>query len=190
MIYGDMLIVVDAQNDFISGPLGSEYAREILPNVVNKIKEYMETDKCIIFTFDTHDRNYLDTQEGHNLPVEHCIIGTGGWKLAEEIEELVVSDKYGDYEQCGSIVKTSFGARWKDSPYYDKWFSNDDIHSIEFIGYDTDICVISNILGLKPYIKEGITLTCDASCCCGTSKENHDAALRIMRQNQIQIVND
>lgn len=165
-----LLIVIDMQDDFISGSLGTPEAVDILPNVKKKIQEYRENGDKIIFTRDTHFKNYPNTLEGKHLPVEHCIVGTPGWQIPSEL--FSYEDK--------RIDKYSFG--------YDKWHIYDfsDVSSIEIIGLCTDICVISNALILKAY-NPTIELFVDASCCAGTTPENHKAALRVMKMCQINV---
>ena len=168
-----ILIVVDMQNDFVGGCLGTEEARCILSNVKNKISEYQKNGDTIIFTRDTHDENYLQSQEGKYLPVPHCIEGTDGWNIVDGLET----------ENCQYIDKPNFG--W---PYWDNQkFSDKD--EIELIGVCTDICVVSNALILKAMYPE-TPITVDASCCAGVTPESHDAALITMKACQINIIND
>lgn len=164
------LIVVDMQNDFVTGSLGTKEAQAIIPNVKKKIQEYVDRGNQIIFTQDTHYHNYLDTQEGKMLPVEHCIYETEGWKIVDGLE----------VPNCIHINKTSFG--------WDGW---DDLNyeEIELIGVCTDICVISNALILKAQFPE-VKITVDASCCAGVTPEFHEAALKVMRSCQINVIGD
>ena len=167
-----VLVVVDMQNDFVNGCLGSEDARRILPNVRNKIMEYQKNGDAIIFTRDTHDENYLQSQEGKYLPVPHCIYGTDGWKIVDGLE----------VENCQYIDKPNFG--W---PHWDtKNF--DDKDEIELIGVCTDICVVSNALILKAMYPE-THITVDANCCAGVTPENHSAALLTMKSCQVDVIN-
>ena len=165
------LIVVDMQNDFIDGSLGTREAQSIVPNVANKIKEYQNRGDKIIFTRDTHETNYLSTPEGKKLPVEHCIYGTHGWKIADGLE----------VENCWYIDKPTFGwTHWTDLSLGDE---------IELIGLCTDICVVSNALILKatfPYAE----ITVDASCCAGVTPETHKAALETMKMCQINVIGE
>lgn len=168
-----VLIVVDMQNDFVHGCLGSEEARSILPNVKKKISEYQKNGDTIIFTRDTHDENYLQSQEGKNLPVPHCILGTDGWKIADGLE----------VENCQYIDKPNFGwIHWDNINF-------DDIDEIELIGVCTDICVVSNALILKAMFPE-IPITVDASCCAGVTPEKHYAALQTMESCQIHVIGE
>ena len=170
------LIVVDMQNEFITGPLGTPEAVAIVPKVKKKIEEYRERGDRIIFTRDTHFKNYLDTVEGKHLPVEHCIVGSDGWKI---VDGLV------SYEDT-RVDKHSFGyLGWG----YVAHHIIDMCDIIEIVGICSDICVISNALILKsdyPYIE----IYVDASCCAGTTPENHKAALQVMKCCQINVVGE
>ena len=150
------LIVVDVQNDFVTGSLGTPEAQAIIPNVRKKIAEYRERNDKIIFTQDTHDSNYLETNEGKHLPVPHCIAGTDGWKIVDELsndEDII-------------IYKSIFG-----NLYWSKLISQRD-DGIEIIGLCTDICVISNALILKAMFPN-IKITVYASCCSGVTPKTH-----------------
>lgn len=164
------LIVVDMQNDFVTGSLGTKEAQAIVPNVKRKIQEYSDRGDRIIFTQDTHCHNYLDTQEGKMIPVEHCIYETEGWKIVDGLE----------VPNCIHINKTSFGWDGWDELNYEE---------IELIGVCTDICVISNALILKAQFPE-VKITVDASCCAGVTLELHEAALKVMRSCQINVIGD
>ena len=164
------LIVIDMQNDFVTGPLGTKEAQAIVPNVKRKIQEYAKRGDKIIFTRDTHYSNYLETQEGKMLPVEHCMYTTKGWQI---VDGLTVPG-------CKYINKETFGRNnWNDYNY----------EEIEIIGVCTDICVISNALILKAQFPE-VKITVDASCCAGVTPELHDAALKVMRSCQINVIAD
>lgn len=166
------LVVVDMQKDFIDGALGTKEAVAIVPKVAEKIEEYRKAGDQIIFTRDTHQKDYLNTQEGRNLPVEHCIEGTAGWQISDKLEvkpEDMVIDK------------VTFGYVWpKDMIKGDE---------IELIGLCTDICVISNALGLKAVYPE-IPITVDESCCAGVTPESHKNALEAMKMCQIKVVGE
>jgi nicotinamidase-related amidase len=165
------LIVVDMQNDFISGSLGSKEAQAIVPNVKKKIEEYIERGDEIIFTRDTHSVDYLKTNEGTNLPVEHCINGTYGWLIADEV----------NHPECRHLNKKTFG--------YTLWDYEGDFEEIEIVGLCTDICVVSNALILKAQFPE-IKITVDASCCAGVTPESHQAALTTMKMCQINVIGE
>lgn len=168
------LVVVDMQKDFIDGVLGTHEAVAILPNVKKKIQEYRDAGDVVIFTRDTHDENYLQTQEGRKLPVAHCIKGTSGWEISGELEvgESLVIDKptFGSYELLNELVDID-----KETP----------LESIELVGVCTDICVISNAMLIKTKFPE-IPVKVDGSCCAGVMPETHDTALKAMDMCQIE----
>lgn len=172
-----ILVVVDMQNDFVTGSLGTKEAQAIAPAVVSKVKNF---DGEIIFTQDTHSENYLETQEGRMLPVKHCIKGTKGWELIGELEQLRQQHSYTVYE------KPAFGSTKlaKDLELKNR---EGQIESIEVIGLCTDICVISNALMLKAFMPELPILT-DAACCAGVTPDKHNAALETMRSCQITVI--
>ena len=165
------LIVVDMQVDFISGALGSDLAKAIVPNVVNKVKNF---DGKIIFTRDTHFSDYMSTQEGKNLPVLHCIKDSNGWELCEELKPYanIVVDKI----TFGSIELPKLLESY-----------NEPIEKIELCGLCTDICVISNAFLLKAAFPE-VPLTVDSACCAGVTVESHNNALNAMKAIQIEII--
>jgi nicotinamidase-related amidase len=165
------LIVIDMQNDFITGSLGTKEAQAILPNVKKKIEEYNARGDEIIFTRDTHQANYLSTNEGKHLPVKHCIVNTQGWQIADGLE---IND-------CQYINKSTFGwTNWRVYDYFEE---------IEIIGICSDICVISNALILKATFPEA-NITVDANCCAGTTPDNHKAALAVMKACQINVIGE
>lgn len=167
------LIVVDMQNDFITGSLANPYAQVIIPNVKKKIEECKARGDKIIFTTDTHFDNYLKTNEGKQLPVKHCIIGTHGWKICDELD-----DPTGWH-----VNKKSFGYI-----HWDEWI-DDDIESIEIVGTCTSICVVSNALILKATFRE-VEITVDASCCACVTPESHKHALEVMKMCQINVIGE
>ena len=169
-----ILVVVDMQNDFIDGALGTKEAVAIVPNVVEKIKSY--DGEKIIFTRDTHEENYMETQEGKNLPVPHCIRGTKGWELNPVIEALRKED---------AIDKPSFGSMELAS--YLK--SQENVESVEFVGLCTDICVISNVMITKAAMPE-VPVIVDVSCCAGVTPESHKNALEAMKICQVKIIGE
>ncbi|MBQ9990659.1 MAG: cysteine hydrolase [Lachnospiraceae bacterium] len=164
------LIVVDMQKDFIDGALGTKEAVAIVPRVKEKIKEYQETGGEIIFTRDTHHEDYLNSNEGKYLPVEHCVEGTAGWMVWEGLE--VPGAIYVD--------KPNFG--------YPDW-KNYDLEEVELIGLCTDICVVSNALIIKALYPE-IRVAVDAACCAGVTPESHRAALLTMKMCQVEILGE
>jgi len=172
-----VLIVVDMQNDFISGSLGTKEAERIVPNVVHKIRNF---DGRVICTRDTHQEEYLLSQEGTKLPVPHCVRGTRGWELQPEIAKLA-----GDY----IIDKPTFGSAKLGEILKEQHENKEPIESIELVGLCTDICVISNALLLKAFLPE-VPIFVDASCCAGVTPESHKQALEAMKMCQITIVNE
>lgn len=178
-----ILAVIDMQNDFIDGALGTEEAQAIVPGVVAKIKAF--TGERIIFTRDTHEENYMDTQEGKNLPVPHCIRGTKGWELNPQIEALCAEEPV-DKPTFGSPV---LGKILKAQDEDLKKAGKEGIESITFVGLCTDICVISNAMLVKAFLPE-VPVIVDASCCAGVTKESHKNALEAMKMCQIQVENE
>lgn len=162
-----VLVIIDMQNDFITGSLGTSEAEKIVPNVVEKIKSWKGE---MFLTQDTHKVNYLSTQEGAFLPVEHCIALTEGWRIHESLREI-----------CGPIptlVKSTFGCTSLIDIIRDLQEA-EEIEEIQLVGLCTDICVITNALLLKTYFPE-IPIVVDANCCAGTTREKHDIALEVM----------
>lgn len=171
-----ILIVVDMQKDFVDGALGSKEAVAIVDNVVKKIEKF---DGDIIVTYDTHPENYMETQEGKNLPVPHCIKGTDGWKLNEKVQAAV------DKKNAKAIEKPTFGST--ELPEYIKSNYNPDEIEIELIGLCTDICVVSNALLMKANFLE-TKVSVDASCCAGVTPDSHSAALTTMKMCQVNVI--
>lgn len=171
----DILVVVDMQNDFITGALGSEEALEILPAVIERIKSFRGR---VLFTRDTHTEDYPETQEGKKLPVRHCIRDTEGWRLHPEIEKLRVEVP---------IDKASFGsvALGELLKGYDS--CEERIESVTLIGLCTDICVISNAFILKAFLPEARIIV-DSSCCAGATHKGHLCALEAMRACQMEVI--
>lgn len=171
-----ILIVVDMQNDFIDCALGTKEAVAIVENVAKKIQDF---DGKVIYTKDTHRENYLETQEGKNLPVEHCIKGSDGWQLSSALP--VKADNM-------VIEKPTFGST-DLGDYLKKMAEDVDIEEIELVGLCTDICVISNALLIKAFLPE-VKISVDASCCAGVTPESHKNALEAMKMCQIAITNE
>lgn len=169
-----VLVVIDMQNDFIDGALGTPEACAIVPAVVDKIRNF---DGLILATRDTHGADYLNTQEGRNLPVEHCIKGTKGWELNPEISELIKETPI-DKPTFGSC---ELGMRLKELAQHE------NIENITLIGVCTDICVISNAMIIKAFLPE-VPVTVVKECCAGVTPESHLRALEAMRSCQIEIV--
>ena len=161
------LIVIDMQNDFIDGSLGTAEAVAIVDKVKAKIEEYRKNGDEVIFTRDTHYEGYLDTNEGKHLPVVHCIEETSGWEIREGLW----------FEGAEIINKPCFGyTGWGEYAFED----------VELVGLCTDICVVSNALILKALFPE-IRIAVDPSCCAGVTPESHEAALTTMRMCQVEI---
>lgn len=164
-----VLIVVDMQKDFIDGALGTPEAVAIVPNVIEKIKQYESEGGTVIYTKDTHFENYLETREGRHLPVEHCIKGTIGHDIPSEIlrgHELVFEKlTFGSVELADYLAKVDFD-------------------EIELVGLCTDICVVSNALMIKAHFPER-EVSVDSSCCAGVTPATHEAALTTMKMCQI-----
>ena len=173
-----LLVVVDIQNDFIAGSLGSEEARAILPNVVNKIRNW---DGDIICTQDTHGPDYLETREGRYLPIEHCIDGTEEHRLVDDVcVALFLRNKTGAPDRF--LKKNTFGS--VDLP---KIIKDDEYDYIELIGVCSDICVVSNAMLLKAHFPN-TDIAVDANCCAGVTPEKHNAALEVMKSCQINVI--
>lgn len=170
------LIVIDMQNDFIHGSLGTKEAGAIVSKVAAKIESFAGT---VIFTKDTHDKEYLTTQEGEKLPVKHCLTGTDGWELDEEIKRLQCQKNTRVFE------KNTFGSIAL-AEYLTAENEKEQIKEIELVGVCTDICVISNALILKAFLPETI-ISVDSSCCAGVTKESHEQALKAMEMCQVHI---
>lgn len=170
----NVLIVVDVQNDFVDGALGTKEAQAMLPQLLTKVRAF---DGEVIYTKDTHPENYLETQEGKNLPVPHCIKGTKGWELVPELRKLQA--------ERGSLVveKPTFGSAQLAHVLHDR-YEKGELASVELVGLCTDICVISNALVLKAAMPE-LPITVDPACCAGVTPEKHAAALAVMQSCQI-----
>lgn len=171
-----ILLVIDMQNDFVTGALGTAEAQAIVPAIKNKIAAANESGNTkIVFTRDTHTHNYLSTMEGQYLPVEHCIKGTPGWCIIEELYHT-------DYD---TIDKPTFGyaGDWSEA------FKYNQIDEIEIVGVCTDICVITNSLILKT-LYPNTHIVVDASCCAGVTPEKHVAALEVMKSCQIDVIGE
>ncbi|HYE81748.1 MAG TPA: isochorismatase family cysteine hydrolase [Clostridia bacterium] len=171
-----VLIVVDMQNDFIDGALGTKEAQAIVRRVIDKIRKH---NGIVVYTKDTHQENYLETQEGHNLPVAHCIEGTYGWELHKDIRQLAEDNHSSVY------TKNTFGSS-KLVEYLREVSMEEGIEEIELIGLCTDICVLSNALTIKTFLPE-VTIRVDASCCAGVTPESHENSLNAMKMCQIDV---
>lgn len=172
------LIVVDMQNDFIDGSLGTPEARAIVPAVVERVRQAREAGETVIATMDTHEENYLDTREGRYLPVRHCIRNTEGWRIRPEVAKLLGG--------CVSLEKPTFGSMNLFGLLYQLSGGEKEI-GIELIGLCTDICVVSNALLLKAAFPE-VDISVRRDCCAGVTPEKHEAALMTMASCQIDVI--
>lgn len=167
-----LLVVVDMQNDFIDGALGTAEAEAIVDKVAEKIRAARAAGTEVWFTRDTHEENYLETQEGRNLPVKHCIRGTAGWEISPRLDV------------SGSLVidKPTFGSM----ELAEKATTLEGLESVELIGLCTDICVISNAMLLKARLPE-LPVKVDPACCAGVTPASHENALSAMKMCQIAV---
>ncbi len=168
------LVVVDMQNDFINGALGTKEAEHIVPAVRSRIEKAQKNGDEIIFTRDTHAENYLSTQEGANLPVPHCISGSEGWMISDALPQ----------DNALVIDKPTFGSVELGRYLYDL-----KPEHITIVGLCTDICVISNALLIKAFLPE-TPITVDAACCAGVTPESHENALKAMKMCQIEVIGE
>jgi len=174
-----VLVVIDMQNDFITGALGSPQAQAIVSKVADKIRAHVRDGSEIIFTRDTHHRNYLETQEGRHLPVVHCIEGSEGWEVAAELKEAAgaVEPLVFDKGSFGSLALAGYLGRGK---VYDE---------IELVGLVSSICVISNALMIKAHLPETL-ITVDASCTAGVGEEDYRASLCVMKMCHVNVIHE
>lgn len=170
-----LLIVVDMQNDFIDGALGTAEAAAVVPRVAEKLRRYRKAGDTVIFTRDTHHAEYLRTQEGRELPVAHCVENTVGWEITSALDTLGAA--LFDKPSFGSIALAEYAAETVRPD------------EIELVGLCTDICVISNALILKARLPE-TKITVDAACCAGVTPESHLNALAAMKMCQVQVTNE
>ena len=171
-----ILVVVDIQNDFVDGALGTREAVAIIDNAAQKIKNF---DGDIFVTLDTHYENYMQTLEGQKLPVPHCIKNTNGWLLNPKIADALKNRNY------KTVEKLTFGST--ELPQLIKETIGDNQAEITLIGLCTDICVVSNALLLKADFTD-VEIYVDSSCCAGVTPETHNAALEVMKCCQINII--
>ena len=178
-----VLVVVDMQNDFITGALGSKEAQAIVDNVVQRILDF---EGLILYTLDTHTADYLKTKEGQKLPVEHCIAGTDGWAPNAAVWMALMHKNVADEPHM--IAKDTFGGVSLPMRIHEM-LEGSEPESIDLVGLCTDICVISNALLLKAFYPEA-KITVDAAACAGATPEGHTNALAAMKPCQIDIVNE
>lgn len=171
-----LLVVIDMQNDFVDGALGSKEARAIVSMVKEKVEAYRRCGERILFTRDTHKEDYLDTQEGRRLPIVHCVAGTKGHAIIEELNtqgyEIMDKPTFGSF-QLGERIEEFV----------------QEIDEIELCGLCSDICVVSNALILKTRFPE-MLITVSAKCCAGVTPQSHLAALTTMKMCQVNVTDD
>lgn len=170
-----ILVVVDMQKDFVDGALGTAEAVAIVPKVAEKIRQFEGT---VFVTYDTHDENYLMSNEGRKLPVAHCIKGTPGWELNADVAAALEGKRY------TAVEKPTFGS--VELPELVESAVGPGMFTVELVGLCTDICVVSNALLLKAYFPE-MQIFVDADCCAGVTPESHAAALTTMKMCQITV---
>ena len=170
------LVVIDVQNDFVSGSLGTPEAQAMLPRLEEKLRGF---EGCVWMTLDTHGADYMDTQEGKHLPVPHCDRETEGWQLAGELGKLAES------LGAGIVEKPTFGSEELVASLK-ALYEAGGLESIELVGLCTDICVVSNALMLKAAMPE-LPMSVDSACCAGVTPQKHEAALEVMRSCQIAV---
>lgn len=173
-----ILVVVDMQNDFIDGALGTKEAQSIVENVVKKIESY--AGEPVFATRDTHGENYMETSEGRHLPVPHCIKGSDGWEIRPEIAEAL------NKVQAEIIDKPTFGSEALAERLFALADGKEEELEIELVGLCTDICVVSNALLLKAKMPEAV-IKVDSACVAGVTPESHEAALVTMRMCQVEV---
>lgn len=177
------LFVIDMQNDFIDGVLGSPEAKAIVPKVIEKVKQ----NDTVVITYDTHEKNYLQTEEGRHLPIPHCIFGEWGWEINTTIFDTL------DIITKNIFMKTkqTFGYPWSSKDFNYKNFRNfnpKDITEIEIVGLDTDFCVLANAITLKTAFPN-VPITIDAACCAGSTPEWHEKALDMLEHCHFNVIN-
>lgn len=182
-----VLIVVDCQNDFVTGALGTPEAQNVIPIMEDRIKEYADGDTLVLFTKDTHDESYPETLEGQFLPISHCKVYTPGWSLVKSVSSIVDGYGYLTYSSedviRGRVLKGTFGS----VKLVELLKKNQELISeIIFMGFCTDICVISNVLMTKSFLPN-TPITVIASCCAGSTPDAHYAALKVMENCHISV---
>lgn len=204
-----VLVVVDAQNDFITGTLANKDAQKAVPNIVDKILSF--DGDAIYLTMDTHYFDYHKTREGNKLPVEHCLVNTIGWRIEDSIYQAVlekakqgceikyirkntfgsVDPVYGEDVESATTLKDAVLNLEKERTFQhikNNGYIDYIPMEIEMCGFCTDICVVSNALILKAYTYYFAEITVDSKCCAGVTPEKHEAALEVMKSCQINII--
>ena len=169
----ELLVVIDMQNDFVTGSLGTKEACAITEKVRQKIVSWTAEGGEVVFTRDTHGENYLETQEGRKLPITHCIRGSEGWEIIPQLQPFAGDSRIFDKPAFGSVELAEY-------------IRGGGYEAVEMIGACTDICVVPNALLDKAYVPE-LPVSVDASCCAGVTLESHHAALCTMRMCQILV---
>ena len=175
----NILIIVDMQNDFVTGALGTSQAHAIVANVKEKAAACLERGDIVIFTRDTHHANYLSTLEGKNLPVTHCIQGSEGWQIIDELLPLA-------HQATAVIDKPTFGS-FELLDVLAPFVESGQIETIELCGVCTDICVVSNALLVRAKFHE-TPLVVDSACCAGVTPESHESALQVLRSCHVRVL--
>lgn len=187
----EILVVIDAQNDFIDGSLRNEEAIKAVPNIVEKIDDF--AGDVIYVTQDTHDPDYLDTPEGNKLPVVHCVNRSNGWMINSDVQNAL-NEAYSRGIDVVYVEKPTFGSfdlvEYLKEDINEFECDEDERVKIEFVGFCTDICVVSNVLMVKAAFFDRAKIQVDASCCAGVTPESHEAALLTMKMCQVDIVNE
>lgn len=186
-----VLVIVDMQNDFIDGSLGSKEAQAIVPRVIEKIRTIDIRNTLVLLTKDTHYTNYLKTFEGQRLPVEHCIENTDGWCINKQIASIVDHTEGLLTYSSGKIIKSRVYKNTFGSDDLRDFFvkHKEDLEEVEFVGLCTDICVVSNVLMARQEMPDK-KIVVDASCCAGVTPEKHKAALEVMKSCQIDVIGE
>lgn len=177
-----LLVVVDMQNDFIDGSLGSDEAKAIVNNVVEKIKARKEEGYEVVYTVDTHGEDYMETEEGKNLPVVHCVENTEGWNIEPSILGVAGS-------KPTVFDKDTFGSIGLAQSILIETYKGVNYDTIELVGLCTDVCVISNAIACKMGSPNS-HIVVDASCCAGVTPHSHDVAIEAMKGVQVEILNE
>lgn len=174
-----VLVVIDMQNDFITGSLGSEEAIKIVPNVKERVEEYKKNGDIIICTRDTHNEGYLKSQEGQKLPIIHCVKDSFGWEIEGGIKSLLPI-------QCKIFDKGQFSSL-ELANYLKKINDEQGISEIEIVGLVTSICVIANAITIKGFLPE-VKITVPKNCTASVSEEDYNAAILVMKMCQIEVI--
>ena len=173
----NVLIVVDMQNDFVSGALGTPEAREIVPRVVDRVEEGIRRGEKILFTRDTHETDYLNTQEGKKLPVPHCLLNSEGWQLYGLTGQAM------ERSRDMVIGKGAFPSLWLAN-----WLKEQGYDRVELAGLVSYLCVLSNAIMVKAALPEA-EIVVDASCTAGPDPDLHAKGLDVMEALQITVLN-